>query len=111
MSCSCEKCNCSKCCGISKKGLKFGMAFGIPNAIFMLALGWAGWLFGYGNVLINQTASLYHGFGPTLSGGIIGALWGFLGGFIFGYIFGLVLTCYSGCRCKCGSSCSMPGKK
>lgn len=110
MQCSCGNCNCGKCCGISRKGLKFGMAFGIPNAIFMLALGWAGWLFGYGGALIEQTAALYHGFAPTFWGGVVGALWGFLAGFIFGYIFGMVLKCYSGCCCCKGGTCS-PGKK
>ncbi len=105
---SCEKCETSKCC-ISRKGVKFGMAFGIPNAIFMLVLGWAGWLFGYGLAVIDQSARIYHGFGPSFLGGIAGGLWGFVLGFIYGYLFGMVLKCFSGCCGKCGnSSCSMP---
>jgi len=107
---SCEKCETSKCCGISRKGVKFGMAFGITNAIFMLALGWAGWLLGYGTAAIDQAAALYHGFGPTMVGGIIGAVWGFVLGFVYGYIFGVILKCFSGCCGKCGSSCSTPKK-
>ena len=109
---SCEKCETSKCCAFSRKGMKFGMAFGIPNAIFMLALGWAGWLFGYGLIVINQSATLYQGFSPTFLGGIVGALWGFVLGFIFGYLFGIVLQCCSKCCGKCGpSSCAMPNTK
>lgn len=111
---SCEKCEGKKCFGLSRKGVKFGMAFGITNALFMLVLGWAGWLFGYGRVIIDQSATLYHGFAPTLMGGVWGAIWGLVLGFIYGYIFGMVLKCYSGCCCKCGSSscsCCMPGKK
>ncbi len=106
---SCEKCESGKCCAISRKGVKFGMAFGIPNAILMLALGWAGWLFGYGRVVIEQFAAIYHGFGPSIWGGIAGGIWGFVLGFIYGYIFGVVLKCYSGCCGKCGTSCSMSG--
>lgn len=105
-------CNAGKCCGSSRKGVKFGLAFGIPNAIFMLVLGWAGWLFGYGRVIIEQSAAIYHGFSPTFWGGIAGGIWGFVLGFVYGYIFGIVLKCYSGCCGKCGSSsCSMPNDK
>lgn len=95
---------CTGCCPISKKGFKFGMAFGVTNAIFLLALGWAGWLWGYGRVVIEQSASIYHGFGASFWGGIIGALWGLLFGFIYGYIFGVVANYVSQCCCK---SCSM----
>jgi len=109
---SCEKCESKKCCPISRKGVKFGMAFGIPNAIFMLVLGWVGWLFGYGRILIDQSASIYHGFAPTFWGGIAGGIWGLVLGFIYGYIFGIILSCYSGCCGKCGpSACSMPNDK
>ena len=104
---SCTNCGTSKCCVISRNGVKFGMAFGIPNAIFMLALGWVGWWFDYGRVVIEHSAAIYHGFSPTFWGGIAGAIWGFVLGFVYGYIFGLVLKCYSGCCGKCGpSSCS-----
>jgi hypothetical protein len=102
---ACERCEPKKCCFFSRKGVKFGMAFGIPNAIFLLALGWAGWLFGYGTAAIEQTAVLYHGYGASLVGGLIGALWGFGLGFIYGYIFGLVVKCFSKCCCK-PSACS-----
>src|SRR5476651_2277668 len=98
---NCTKCSSSKCC-ISRKGVKFGMAFGIPNAIFMLALGWAGWLFGYGTLVIEQSSGIYHGFSPSFWGGLSGGIWGFALGFVYGYIFGLVLQCCSGCCGKCG---------
>lgn len=101
----------SKCCPISRKGVKFGMAFGMSNAIIMLALGWAGWLFGYGTGVIGQIAAIFNGFSPSFLGGIAGGLWGFALGFVYGYIFGLVLKCNNGnsCCCKGGpSSCSMP---
>lgn len=80
------------------------MAFGIPNALFMLALGWAGWLFGYGMGAIEQSSAIYHGFGATFLGGVVGAAWGFGLGFLYGYIFGLVLQCMS--KCCCGPSCA-----
>jgi hypothetical protein len=106
---SCAKCESGRCCAISRKGVKFGLAFAVPNAVFMVALGWAGWLFNYGRTLIEQSSAIYHGFGPTFGGGIAGGLWGFFIGFIYGYIFGLVLQCYSSCCGKCSpSSCSAP---
>lgn len=97
--------SCGNCCYVSKKGVKFGMAFGVTNAIFMLVLALVGSFWGYGMPIIAQTASLYHGYAASLSGGLVGALWGFLAGFIYGYIFGVVLKCFSGCCCK---SCSTP---
>jgi len=101
------KSSCGSCCRfVSKKGLKFGMAFGVTNAIFMLALAWAGWFWGYGLPLIEQSASLYHGYAADFWGGVVGALWGFLAGFIYGYIFGIVVKCMSGCCCC--KSCSAP---
>ena len=110
---SCEKCNSNKCCATSRNGVKFGMAFGIPNAIFMLALGWAGWLFGYGTTAIEHSSAIYHGFGPTFWGGLAGGIWGFALGFVYGYIFGVVLIrCRNKCCGNCGpSSCSMPSDK
>lgn len=106
------QCDSSKCC-VFKKGSKFGMAFGIPNAIFMLALGWAGWLFGYGTTMIEYSSALYHGFSPTFVGGIVGAAWGLVIGYVYGFIFGVVLACCNkGCCGNCGSSsCSMSGDK
>lgn len=107
---SCEKCESSKCCPISRKGVKFGMAFGIPNAIFMLALGWAGWLLGYGRLAIEHSAAIYHGFSATFVGGIVGGIWGFVLGFVYGYIFGIVLKyCSRGCCCS-KDKCAVPEK-
>jgi hypothetical protein len=101
-----KMCSVSGCCPYSRKGMKFGLAFGITNAIFMLALGWLGWQFGYGRSVIEQWSTIYHGFGASFWGGVAGAIWGLVIGFIYGYIFGVIVKCVGSCHCKSCKSMS-----
>lgn len=108
-----EKSTACTCCSTSNKGMKYGMAFAIPNALFMLMLGWAGWLFGYGTAAIEHTSAIYYGFNATFLGGIAGAIGGFILGFVYGYIFAMVLKFYNGWCGKyssCSSSTTTPHK-
>src|SRR3990167_5909931 len=75
------KCMCL--CAVS-----LGLAFGVVSAIFMLLLAWAGWLWGYGAVFIDQYSVIYYGYAASFVGGIVGAVWGLIGGFIFGFLSG-----------------------
>ncbi|HVY53903.1 MAG TPA: hypothetical protein VHA13_05230 [Gammaproteobacteria bacterium] len=96
--------NSKKCCAFVKKGFKFGMAFGVTNAVLLLALGWVGWLLGYGMSVIEQSAVIYHGYEASFVGGFVGAAWGFAFGFIYGYVFGVVLQFMN--KDCCSSSCA-----
>lgn len=88
-----------------------GIAFGVTKALFMLFSAWAGYFWGYGTVLIKQIAVLYHGFAPTIIGGLYGALWGFVGGFVFGFIAGLIYDFCLCCCCVKTSLCEHKNKK
>lgn len=81
--------------------VSLGIAFGIVSGLCMLALAWAGWLWGYGTIMIDQIASIYHGYAATMIGGLWGLLWGFVKGFIGGLIFGWVYNGLVHCRSKC----------
>jgi len=85
----------------------FGVAFGVVEALVMLVLGWSGWLFHYGVGMVHQLAPIYHGFGPTFVGGIVGAIWGFVVGLIFGL---LVAWIYNFCNRKCAAWCKKNNK-
>jgi hypothetical protein len=56
---------------------KFRIAFGIVYALVFFIYGLAAALFGWGGAMAEMIGSFYVGFGPTLSGALIGAVWGF----------------------------------
>ncbi|OGT65595.1 MAG: hypothetical protein A3J38_04135 [Gammaproteobacteria bacterium RIFCSPHIGHO2_12_FULL_45_9] len=93
--------------------VSLGLAFGVVSAIFMLLLAWAGWLWGYGAVFIDQYSVIYYGYAASFVGGIVGAVWGLIGGFIFGFLSGWFYNLFLGCRCKksCGESCGIESDK
>lgn len=69
------------------KALAIGL--GVSWGIAMLFVGWAS-IFGWGTKFVEIMASVYFGFTPSFSGGIIGAIWGFFDGAIGGAIIALV---------------------
>ena len=79
--------------------VKFGFAFGLIWGLGMLLIGWADWLWEYGEQFVNTFASVYYGFEPTFWGGIVGFFWGFVDFFIFGFLVFWVYNCCTKC-CK-----------
>ena len=82
-----------------------GLTFGIIKGVWLLLLAWAGWRFGYGSAMIEHVSHFYHGYGPSLLGGVIGFVWGFVSGFVFGVVFGFLYNFFL-CRC-CKKSCAI----
>jgi hypothetical protein len=66
------------------------IAGGVMWSLYMLFVGWASWLIGWGSGFVAAMASLYIGFRPTFFGGIVGAVWGFVDGALAGAIIGWV---------------------
>src|SRR5690348_3842366 len=87
--------------------VSLGIAFGVTEALFMILFAWAGWLFGYGISMIHQIASVYYGYAPSFSGGLLGGAWGLVDGFVFGVVAGFI---YNLCFGYCSKSCSSEGK-
>ena len=90
-----------KCC---LSAVSLGFALGLVCAIFAFLLALASWWWGFGTILVQQSATVYYGYEPSLMGGIIGALWAFIHCFIFGLLTGwfynMFLCC---CKSKCGT--------
>jgi hypothetical protein len=113
-----------KCMRNYKKGLcpvSFGVAMGVISGLYMAVLAWAGWIWGFGLILVDQYSAVYYGLAPTFMGGVIGGFWGLIDGFIFGFvlafIYNLCLHCCKSCKCcktagecRCSSCCSAEGK-
>lgn len=79
------------------------VALGVVTALSMMLFAWSAWLWGYGEQMIAQSATLYPGFDASLKGGFVGGAWGFLEGFIFGLVTSLI---YNLCLCCCNKSCN-----
>ncbi len=62
-----------------------GVAIGVLWAIYVLFCGIAA-MFGWGVALVEALSSLYIGYGPSVSGALIGAVWGFIDGYIAGVV-------------------------
>ena len=96
----CEKCgNKMKLCPFS-----FGLALGITAGLCKMIFAWSAAMWGYGAIVIDQYASLYYGYGPSLAGGIIGGLWGLIVGFIFGAVIAFIYN-FILCHCKSKYCC------
>jgi hypothetical protein len=78
---------------LNVKALAVGL--GISWAFAMLFIGWAS-IFGWGTKIVEVMASVYIGFGPSFTGGIIGAIWGFIDGAIGGAIIACVYNAVAG---------------
>ena len=74
--------------------IRLGAAIGIVWAGGILVLGILVALFGWGTLFMKTLASIYHGYGSSLGGIIIGTAWalvdGFCAGFFVGWIFNLL---------------------
>ncbi len=90
-----------ECCKL--KVFSLGMGLGAATGLWFLLWGWSGWLMHWGHSAINMVGTVYHGFAPTMIGGLFGGMWGFIDGFLFGiviaFIYNLCLKC-SICRDK-----------
>ena len=67
----------------------FAISFGVSWGVAMLLLGWLSVL-GFGTSVVTLMSSMYFGFRPGFTGGIIGALWGFIDAGIGGAIIALI---------------------
>lgn len=76
---------------LNVKGLAFGG--GVLWAFYVLLVGW-GSIFGWGTSFVSAFSTLYIGYGPSIVGGLIGAVWGFIDGAIAGIIISLVYNCF-----------------
>ncbi len=65
------------------------IALGVTWSSGMLISGWAA-MFGWAGKIVEVMGSVYIGFGPTFTGGLIGAVWGFLDGAIGGVVIALI---------------------
>jgi len=61
------------------------MGIGVLWAFYVLFIGITA-IFGWGNALVEVLASLYIGYGASITGAIIGSVWGFIDGFIAGLV-------------------------
>jgi hypothetical protein len=75
--------------------LALAIGLGISWGGAMLFIGWVAG-FGWGTKIVEVIASLYIGFAPTFSGGIIGAIWGFFDGAIGGAVIAIVYNAVIG---------------
>jgi hypothetical protein len=73
-------------------------AFGITKGLGMMLLAWSAWQWGVGGGLVTVIESIYHGYAPTLQGGLFGLAWGFLDGFVCGLVIAII---YNLCLCCC----------
>ena len=79
---------------LNAKALALGC--GISWGVYMLLLGWiAGW-WDWGTSIVTTLSSLYIGFDPTFTGGIVGGIWGFfdgaIGGAIVAWIYNMAIA-------------------
>lgn len=72
---------------LNVKALAAGL--GAVWGLYMLFAGWAS-MFGWGTKFVDVMSSVYIGFAPTFSGGIIGAIWGFFDAAVAGAIIAIV---------------------
>lgn len=91
-----NECVKTKLCAVS-----LGIAFGATEGLFFLLFAWAGWLFGYGDAMIQQIAVAFFGYAASFLGGILGGIWGFIDGFVFGIVAGSI---YNFCLSRCKKS-------
>jgi hypothetical protein len=75
-----------------------GLAAGITKGLAVMLLAWAGYFWHVGGPMIANVASIYHGYGPTIMGGVKGGLWGLLAGFVIGVVFAVI---YNFCHHIC----------
>jgi hypothetical protein len=62
-----------------------GLSLGVTWGGGIMLLGWMAAL-GWGTRLVELFSSLYRGYAPTLTGGIVGGLWGFGDAFLAGLV-------------------------
>jgi len=98
----------NKCCSrLCVAGL--GLAIGIVSGLCMMAFAWIAWMFGYGVMMVDQMAAVYHGYAATFKGGFWGLMWGFVDGFIWGILVALFYNFFAKCcgkmYCKSSESC------
>ena len=93
---------CGKCYVYSKISIcSLGFAVGLTNGIGMMVLAYMAMMHWVGDSIIVLVSSLYHGYAPTVIGGLFGLGWGFLDGFLFGMIVAIIYNCCICCKCGC----------
>lgn len=75
--------------------VRFGLALGIANALFLLALGIVSGFFNYGNEWVRVLRSVYIGYNATLFGVLFGMLWGLLLGLVLGWLFSVIFNFFA----------------
>lgn len=66
--------------------LKVGLAVGVALAVYTFAMGLIAMVSGRGYGIVAVLRVWDWGFGPTLTGSLIGAIWGFFDGFLVGIL-------------------------
>ncbi|MES2217193.1 MAG: hypothetical protein V4501_02150 [Pseudomonadota bacterium] len=104
-----DNASCDKCSKYSKLSIcSLGFAVGLTNGIGMMLLAYMAMMNWVGDSIITMVSSVYHGYAPTVVGGLLGLGWGFLDGFVFGMLVALFYNC---CRCCCKCCCKNCGCK
>lgn len=97
--------NKAECAKAKLCACSLGIAIGVTKGLILMLFAWAGWMWGVGTPMIEHIGNLFHGYAPTLLGGIIGGGWGLIGGFVVGLLIGWIYNRCICCGCKklCGS--------
>ncbi len=100
----CGSCgNCHTCTRIYP--LPLALAAGVICGLGALSLGWSAALGDWGVAMVKAMGSVYHGYTPTLKGGMWGGLWGFMDGFVSGLLLAYLYNFFL-CCCKWAKCCS-----
>lgn len=93
-------------CGCLKlKPISLGFAIGIVSGLFMMALAWAAWNWGFGAIMVQERGAIFPGYDASLIGGFYGLGWGILVGYVFGLLIGLIYNICVSCRACCCCCC------
>ncbi len=65
---------------------KLGIAFGVAWSLFTFLAGITAAGLNWGVQFTRLLGTIYFGYGPTLTGSVIGAIWGFVNGFCWGAV-------------------------
>jgi len=92
------------CQGTKLCPIALGVAFGVTEGLLMMLFAWVAAYTGIGVSAIEHFSGIYHGYAPSLVGGLWGGLWGLIVGYIFGAVVGTIYNCTISCCRKAVSS-------
>ena len=77
--------------------VSMGLSLGILWGISVFLMGLLAYHYSYGKPFVEMLATLYLGFSPTISGGLLG----FIDAFITGFLVVWLYNCINSCSCCC----------